>query len=562
MRRCSLFAFAAAGALAFLLAASAVYAQPAPATSSGSAPAAPPMQAAPPAAAAGEDIAEESSVAPDSPRAAVRDYLDLARAGRFEEAARYLDSPADADGARLAKQLKAVLDRRLWIDLELVSPQSAGDANDRLPPALDEIGKIPSPSGPPAPVRVVRRQTPEGARWMFSRRTVERVRAWYDDLRDRWLIENLPPALLRSGPKELLIWQWIALPLLIFAAIAVGRVLGWITYRVFSRLASRTSAAWDDTLLERLRRPFRALWALVTLTLALPWLSLYEPAEAFITKILRAAAFVAVFWGVLRGLDVLGGVFMNRWEKEKAPEAQGMRSIVAVGRSVAKILFVAIALIVVMSELGYEVASLVTGLGVGTIALALAAQKTVENLFGSVSIGVDKPFSVGDFVKIEDFVGTVELIGLRSTRVRTLDRTIITIPNGRLADMRVESFSPRDRIRLAFKIGLVYETTAGQMREVLTGLERLLREHPKIWPEDVTVRFESFGESSLNVEVMAWFETPSAEFHQIRQELLLSAMDVVEKAGTSFAFPTRTIHLAQDEKREPPPAEVTRSPVA
>jgi MscS family membrane protein len=272
--------------------------------------------------------------------------------------------------------------------------------------------------------------------------------------------------------------------------------------------------------------------------------------------------FVAVFWGVLRGLDVVGGVLMNRWEKEKAPEAQGMRSIVVVARSIAKILFVGIAIIVVLSQLGYEVASLVTGLGVGTVALALAAQKTVENLFGSVSIGVDKPFSVGDFVKIEDFVGTVELIGLRSTRVRTLDRTIITIPNGRLADMRVESFSPRDRLRLAFKLGLVYETTAAQIREVLAGLDRLLREHPKIWAEDVVVRFESLGDSSLNIEVMAWFETTSDEFHKIRQEVLLSAMDVVEKAGTSFAFPTRTIHLAQGEKREASPADVARSPVA
>jgi len=209
-------------------------------------------------------------------------------------------------------------------------------------------------------------------------------------------------------------------------------------------------------------------------------------------------------------------------------------------------------LIVILSEFGYPAASLITGLGVGGVALALAAQKTVENLFGSVSIGVDKPFRVGDFVKVEDVAGTVELIGLRSTRIRTLDRTVITIPNGRLADMRIESFAPRDRIRLSFKLGLIYETTAAQMREVLEGIERSLRDHPKIWSDSLVVRFESFGDSSLNIQVMAWFTTSDFnEFQLIRQEVLLQFMDVVEKAGTSFAFPTQTVHLAGDEKLPP-----------
>jgi MscS family membrane protein len=164
---------------------------------------------------------------------------------------------------------------------------------------------------------------------------------------------------------------------------------------------------------------------------------------------------------------------------------------------------------------------------------------------------VDQPFRVGDFVRVEDFVGTVEEIGLRSTRFRTLDRTLVTIPNGRLADMRLESFTARDRMRLACIVGLVYETTAEQMRAVLEGLERVLRDHPLIWPDTVVVRFKEFGDSSLNIEVMAWFQTPVwSEFQLIRQEVLLGFMDVVEKAGSSFAFPTRTLHLVQERPLE------------
>jgi MscS family membrane protein len=148
-------------------------------------------------------------------------------------------------------------------------------------------------------------------------------------------------------------------------------------------------------------------------------------------------------------------------------------------------------------------------------------------------------------VKIEDFMGTVEAVGLRSTRVRTLDRTVVTIPNGKLAEMRIESFALRDRIRLACMLGLVYGTTASQMRLVIAGLEQTLREHPKIFSESITVRLKELSSSSLDIEIMAWFTTADyAEFQLIRQDILLQFMEVVEKAGTTFAFPTRTVHLA------------------
>ena len=205
---------------------------------------------------------------------------------------------------------------------------------------------------------------------------------------------------------------------------------------------------------------------------------------------------------------------------------------------------VAIAIGGTLSQFGYPVASLVAGLGIGGLAFALAAQKTVENLFGAFSLGVDQPFREGDFVKIEDFVGTVEAIGLRSTRVRTLDRTLISIPNGKLAELRIESYTARDRLRLACALRLVLGTTSEQMRTILVGLEGVLRAHAKIWPDAVVVRFTGFGDSSLTVEVMAWFLTQDwNEFQTIRQDVLLEFMRVVEEAGTRLAVPTRTVHV-------------------
>jgi MscS family membrane protein len=168
---------------------------------------------------------------------------------------------------------------------------------------------------------------------------------------------------------------------------------------------------------------------------------------------------------------------------------------------------------------------------------------------------------VGDFVKVQDFVGTVEEIGLRSTRIRTLDRTVISIPNGSLSDQRLETFAARDRMRLATTIGVEYSTTHEQMQKVLEGFERVLREHPKIWPDAMVVRFKEFGASSLDIEIMAWFEVPTwGDFQLCRQEVLLGFMQVVEDAGTGFAFPTRTVHLFSETASPEPRPEPTRSP--
>ena len=148
--------------------------------------------------------------------------------------------------------------------------------------------------------------------------------------------------------------------------------------------------------------------------------------------------------------------------------------------------------------------------------------------------------------------GTVEKVGLRSTRIRTLDRTLVTIPNGKLADMQIESFAERDRIRLAATLALQYGTTAAQLRQVVTGTEELLRAHPKIWPDTVVVRLAAFAESAVSVELMAWFQTADFnEFRDIRQEVLLGVMEIVERAGTSFAFPTRSVHLIDSREARP-----------
>ena len=177
--------------------------------------------------------------------------------------------------------------------------------------------------------------------------------------------------------------------------------------------------------------------------------------------------------------------------------------------------------------------------------MALAAQKTVENLIGSLAIGLDRPFRVGDYVAVDGIQGTVEQVGVRSTRLRTPDRTLVSMPNGRLADLRIESFAARDRFRLAVTLGLTYGTTAAQVRTVLREVEAALRAHPACRVEAPLVNLVDLRDSCLAVEVVAWLEAPDQPaFQRQRGELLLGFMEIVERAGAAFAFPTRTVHVA------------------
>lgn len=524
-------------ALSLLLATPAVDAQPRPApTAAATAPApAPPVEEA----------------APDSPRASMKRFFDLCRAGEYGEAAGYLDlSEAEKpQGAQLARRLKVVLDRQIWIKLESISPRPQGDHNDRLPAGVEEIGTVPGPTGR-EPVRLVRRHFPDGTRWLFSRSTVDRVDDWFGRLPHRWLQEYMPERLMRSGPEDLLWWQWIALPFLFLVALAAGKILGYGTRLAISRVVARAKVTWDDDLLARLGGPLTLVWAIAAVDFALPSVALYPPAQEFMERVLRAGFFVGMFWFVERGIDVIGARVLTLPTTRSNSAA---RSLVPLGARALKVALVVVAVIATLSVLGYPVGSLVAGLGIGGVAIALAAQKTMENLFGSLSIGVDQPFRVGDFIMVDGLSGTVESIGLRSTRVRTLDRTLVTIPNGKLADMRIESFAERDRIKLACVLNLDRASSATEVRAVVQGARALLEAQPKIW-RDVTVSMTRIGDASLDVEILAWFQTTSwSEFQALREETLLGLLAVVEQAGARLAS-------APSAPPRPPPVQGPKSP--
>jgi MscS family membrane protein len=352
-------------------------------------------------------------------------------------------------------------------------------------------------------------------------------------------------------------WQWLALPALLAVAFALGRVVGAFTTAFLNRLFLRTRTAWDERLLRRTSPALALLWAVAVAALLLPWLALLPGAHRVVRSVLGSVATLAVFWALWRSVDVWTEFLMERsWARENA----SARSLLVVTRNLGKVIVAIGGVVAALAALGYPVATVLAGLGIGGLALAFGAQKTIENLFGSISLAADQPFRVGDLVRVGEFTGNVEQIGMRSTRIRTLDRTLVTIPNGQLADMRIEDFASRDRIRLAATVSLVYGTSEGQVRRVLAGIEAMLRANPKVWPDAVVTKLLGLGPSSIDVEVLCWFQTGDYnEFRAHREEALLGILRVVAESGTSLAFPTQTVHVVGSEPapggQRPTPAQ-------
>lgn len=495
---------------------------------------------------AGSARAEElAPPAPDSPMASVVDFGKAASANDFATAARFLDLPNSevARGPQLARRLKAVVDRHLPLSLEELSREPQGNRDDGLPPGMEEIGRIPVAGKASAPVRLVQKKTLDGDRWLFARETVKQVDGWYAELDEAWLLDRIPPLLVATGPFGILRWQWVGLVAIAVLAWGIALPVAFIVGRVLHWLMRRTSLAWDDIASERMRGPIHIGVALGVFSLGLPFLKLYAPQMSRVDNVLHALVVALGFWVAVRAVQI--AVLRAKaaaWTVDH-PEATFALSL---GSRVGTLGLTAVGVVAVLADLGYPVLSILTGLGIGGLALALAAQKTFENLFGAVALGLDKPFRVGEVIRLGTLVGTVEGIGLRSTKIRLLDRVVVTVPNGHLAEQRIENLSARDRFSLDTKVNLVQRTNTAQVLALREAILGYLQQHPNVWQESVTVNLVAYDDSALRLELKAWMVVATYErFEELRTDALLRIRDLVNEAGSDFAYPTQTVYLEQ-----------------
>jgi MscS family membrane protein len=222
-----------------------------------------------------------------------------------------------------------------------------------------------------------------------------------------------------------------------------------------------------------------------------------------------------------------------------------MAAMLRLARRAAEVLVIAAAMLVMVRYFGLNPSAALAGLGIGGIAVALAAHKTLENVVGGLSIVFDKAVRVGDTLKVGETIGTVDYVGLRSTRIRTLDRTIVSVPNGQIANVNIETLSARDKFWFHHFVGLRYETTASQMRGVVDGVLDLLVGYAGVDPSVIRARFFRLGPFSLDVEIFAYIvATDWGHFLEIQQDLLLRIMEIVEREGTMIALPSQMLTLA------------------
>ncbi|GIW45083.1 MAG: hypothetical protein KatS3mg077_2365 [Candidatus Binatia bacterium] len=483
-----------------------------------------------------------------TPRSAVRGFLQSCQAQDYARAAQYLDlrriraSERDDSGAVLARELCRVIDRTVWLDPEQLSDAPEGDRDDGLPAKRESVAVIPS-AEKPTRLFLERVAREDGVLiWKFSADTVARVPALYQEFGYGPIEEYLPETLIEMQFLGVRLWQWLGLAVAVIAAWFLGWLLTRLIVRAGQVIVSQSWVPLSEDAVVGMRAPLHALLALAVFRSELPVLALSVRTAHTMRSLIGAGLVLATAWLLMRAVDVAA-----RAIEERAANRQAVASLLPLGRRAAKVFLATLTLLAALQNLGFNVTSVLAGLGIGGLAVALAGQKTLEHLFGGITLVADQPVRVGEFCRFGDKVGTVEDIGLRSTRIRTLDRTLLSVPNGEFASMQIENFSRRDRIRLAATIGLRYETSPDQLRYVLVELKKLLVSHPKISADPARVRFVNFGAYSLDVEIFAYVETADYnEFLAIREDLFLRIMDIVSESGTGFAFPSQTVYCGQD----------------
>lgn len=359
------------------------------------------------------------------------------------------------------------------------------------------------------------------------------------------------------------LWKYIAYVIYILLAFYSSKAIDWLVSSRLRKWAAKTKTPFDDLLLKIIHGPIKVVSFVVFLHVGLhlfvwpPWV------ENYLSKGLQIVVAWSVTYMALKAVDLLLAYWRKRvsTEEDKAFDDQLFPLI----RKCIKVFIAVVAILVTCQNLGLNITSVIASLSIGGLALGLAAQDTIANLFGGVSIFIDKPFRIGDRIRLDNVDGVVETIGLRSTRVRDLDGFLITIPNKTMGGATITNVSRRPTIKTVLNFGVTYETPPAKVKRALVILEELYKGHPMT--HDVIVSFSEFGDSALNLQVIHWWKNADdraylAGMRELNwwkntdyraylagmQELNLAVMQRFAAEGINMAYPTQTLFLKQDSE--------------
>jgi MscS family membrane protein len=347
--------------------------------------------------------------------------------------------------------------------------------------------------------------------------------------------------------------HYVIAALFLVGAILLRRFVTTIIFNQLKKLAAKTETTLDDKLFPALEQPVATFVMVTGIFSALKVLKLSETTDRTLGYGSTVAFSLVLFWGLLRAFSAV----LDHAQEIASKKQMGVAAFMPWIKKTLIAVFVVIGVLLTIQSLGYNVSTILSGLGIGGLAFALAAQDTIANLFGSIVVAVDQPFKIGETIKIQGNVGMVEDIGLRSTKLRLVDKSLIVMPNKMVASESIINLSRFTGRRVEQVIGLTYDTNAGQMEEIVAEFRRLILAEAEVDPTSVNCYFRDYSASSLDIWIVYVLKDPDFHKHmQLRQRLSLSFMRAVEARGLSFAFPTTTLHVAST----PPPAEPSAAP--
>jgi MscS family membrane protein len=471
--------------------------------------------------------------------------LNAAREGDHALAAQYLATRQSGPAAeQLARQLFVVLDARLPARLTQISDSPTGSRTNVLQPDRELIGTIHT-TGRAVDVHVDRSTRGSAAVWLFSADTLNEIPALYDEVAAEQRETALPRILITTGFAGLRLIDWVVLlvglPLFFVLTAMLNRLLV-AALRPLTRLGGLDPTRFRSVL----PIPARLLllialgrWVIAALPLSLVVRQAWSDAASVI-------AIVSIAWVII---IVNGEVEEQIRRRIRSTSQSAASSLLRVGRRIVDVVVVFGGFITLLWHFGINPTPALAGLGVGGIAVALAAQKTLENLIAGASLVFDQAVRVGDFLRMGTVEGTVDHIGLRSTRIRTLDRTIVSVPNGQIANASLETLSERDKFWFHPEVRLRYDTTQQQLYAVLESIRQLLDEHPSVDRSSTRVRLIRLGAFSFDVEVFAYLTARDwSHFLELQEALLFGVTDAVERAGTGLALPFQAMHSTGGER--------------
>ncbi len=441
------------------------------------------------------------------------------------------------DGEELVRKLVIVAKRAMVIDFEELSDDPLGHKDDGLPGYRDRITTMKTKNGP---VDILMQRVPRGDGvfvWKISNATV----ALIPDLDKEFGYGIIGNKLSHIFPHYIIfgfeVWQLVILVGLLVAGYLVAFVVTFVIVNLLQRNKRFNKQRLQKFIVGPLRFLIMVLVFRAGFDMIAPSLSARALFEA------KTMLILAIYWVLLGVIDVVMYRLADRMKRNGQYDAVVLLKPASTG---VKIMIALLAVISWMDNMGYQVTTILAGLGVGGVAVALAAQKSLENLIGSITIYASQPVHVGDFCKFEDTIGVIEEIGLRATQLRTLSRTVVHIPNAMFASGKIENLTQRDKILYRTRLRLSYNDAPEQVKKVLSKIREMIDLHEFIDEENSRVRFLEFGEYAQELELYVYIKTKDfSEYLAYREDINLRINDIIESAGAHLTVPAKNISLTQ-----------------